>query len=113
MKKINLKEKVTKFYEDHKTGVVIAAGIIGGAVGIAIGEKIVEDKYQNDFDTFESEKIVSKNTTDVSFFYNDGEPMGFVRDLSADDPCSCMIKNGFNVTDDTAILGVKCFYKNN
>ena len=113
MKKINLKEKVTKFYEDHKTGVVIAAGIIGGAVGIAIGEKIVEEKYQNDFDTFEEEKIVSENATQVNFFYNHGKPMGFVKDLSKNDPCARMIKSGFNVTDDTAILGVKCYYKDN
>ena len=40
MKKINLKSKVTKFYEDHKAACLIVAGIIGGAVGIAVEKKM-------------------------------------------------------------------------
>lgn len=36
MKKINLKSKVTKLYEDHKAACLIAVGIICGVVGVAI-----------------------------------------------------------------------------
>ena len=114
MKKINLKSKVTKFYEDHKAACLIVAGIIGGAVGIAIEKKMECDRAQEMQEMYEVESHIYDASTDMTMFHNDhGKPMGTVRDLPDNDSLTEAIRKESYVTDDTEIIGVKYYFRNN
>ena len=83
MKKINLKSKVTKFYEDHKAACLIVAGIIGGAVGIAVEKKMECDRIQEMQEMYEVESHIYDASTDMTMFHNDhGKNTGSRRYIS-------------------------------
>ena len=120
MKKINPKSKVTKFYEDHKAACLIVAVIIGGAVGIAVEKKMECDRVQEIQEIqemqemYEVESHIYDTSTDMTMFHNDhGKPMGTVRDLPDNDSLTEAIRKESYVTDDTEIIGVKYYFRNN
>lgn len=111
MNKNNLKSKVTKFYANHKAACLIVTGIISGAVGIAVGKKMEHDHTQEMYDI---ESRIYNAATDMELFYNDyDKPMGTVRDLPEGDYMTEAIREESNVTDDTEIIGIKYYFKNN
>lgn len=114
MNKNDLQSKVTKFYEDHKAACLIVTGIIGGAVGIVIGKKMEYDHIQEMQEMYDIESRIYNAATDMTLFYNDYDKiMGTVRDLPDNDYMTEAIREESNVTDDTEIIGVKYYFKNN
>ena len=114
MKKNNLKSKVTKFYANHKEACLIVTGIISGAVGIAVGKKMEHDHTQEMLEMYDIESRIYNAATDMELFYNDyDKPMGTVRDLPEGDYMTEAIREESNVTDDTEIIGIKYYFKNN
>lgn len=90
------------------------AGIIGGAVGIAVEKKMECDRVQEMQEMYEVESHIYDASTDMTMFHNDyGKPMGTVRDLPDNDSLTEAIRKESYVTDDTEIIGVKYYFKNN
>nr|DAU25919.1 MAG TPA: hypothetical protein [Caudoviricetes sp.] len=114
MNKNNLRSKVTKFYANHKAACLIVTGIISGAVGIAVGKKMEHDHTQEMQEMYDIESRIYNAATDMELFYNDyDKPMGTVRDLPEGDYMTEAIREESNVTDDTEIIGIKYYFKNN
>lgn len=114
MNKNNLKSKVTKFYANHKEACLIVTGIISGAVGIAVGKKMEHDHTREMQEMYDIESRIYNAATDMELFYNDyDKPMGTVRDLPEGDCMTEAIREESNATDDTEIIGVKYYFKNN
>ena len=114
MNKNNLKSKVTKFYANHKAACLIVTGIISGAVGIAVGKKMEHDHTQEMQEMYDIESRIYNAATDMELFYNDyDKPMGAVRDLPEGDSLTEVIRAKPYITDDTEIIGIKYYFKNN
>ena len=140
-----MKTKVTKFYEDHRAGFLLVAGIISGimsvivggllsvaigglvgisiggvvggsigvAGGIAIGKKTEYDRLLKIIDIHERDSFIYNSSTDMLLFHNFGESLGAVRDLPEGDSLTEVIRAKPYITDDTEIIGVKYYFKNN
>ena len=133
MKKINLKSKVTKFYKDHEAGFLLAAGIICGVVGVAIGSRLVaagiicgsvvgtaigkkmeRDRIRKNPKKYEYESLICDDATRVLFFFNSlDKSMGTVGDLPDGDYLTETIRKKPYITDGTEIIGVKYYFRNN
>lgn len=133
MKKNNMKTKVTKFYKDHKAACFITAGIIYGVVGVAIGchlvsagiifgsvvgtaigKKIERDHIRKNPKKYEYESLICDDANRVLFFFNSlGKSMGSVRYLPEGDSLTEVIRSKPYINDDTEIIGVKYYFRNN
>ena len=133
MKKNNPNSKVIKFYKDREASFLLAAGIICGVVGVAIGSRLVaagiicgsvvgtaigkkmeRDRIRKNPKKYEYESLICDDATRVLFFFNSlGKSMGTVGDLPDGDYLTEMIRKKSYITDDTEIIGVKYYFRNN
>ena len=132
-----MKKKVTKLYKDHEAGFLLAVGIIcgimsvvvgglvsvaiggvvGGSIGvaggIAFGKKTEYDRLLKIIDIHERDSFIYNSSTDMLLFNNFGESLGTVRDLPEGDSLTEVIRAKPYITDDTEIIGIKYYFRNN
>ena len=93
----------------------VVGGSIGVAGGIAVGKKMEHDRLQEILiKNSEYESLIRVDATRVLFFFNRlDKSMGTVGDLLEGDTMTETIRKQPYITDDTEIIGVKYYFKNN